>query len=358
MDRCQRTTRSDFFTNALQAFEINNGLYVFPTSFGFEFVGINTTLPQPFIDRFTSYSQITHTQLINIFLDLMANYSDEFGHLKLGVNTLVDHPMFMIDKLLNSFVDFNNRTSNLTDPLFITQLENMYAMYEHWGGISRHTTVGNTTFMRERAGEVAFISKTHALRPLHVFYPLAAAPYFTHYIPIVDEHSNMIISTVAVLTETIWSCLAVTTVADGDLAWEFIQYVIEAYAFPVGRATVNALGSLNTWGHNSFYTPIKRSLFEKHFTSAFNAAIEQTIRSVELQNPETGLRNPESYIQAGIARLSAYHERPMVRTTTFLTRELQRQLIGDHFDQFMHGIISAEVAAQRMHNAMTLWLIE
>jgi len=356
MDRCQRTTRSDFFTNALQAFEINNGLYVFPTSFGFEFVGINTTLPQPFIDRFTLYSQITHTQLINIFLDLMANYSDEFGHLKLGVHSLVEHPRFLIDILLNNFVDFNNRTSNLTDPLFITQLENMYAMYEHFDGWFIPVTVGSTTFMRERAGEVAFVSKTHALRPLHVFYPLA--PYFTHYIPVVDEHGNMIINTMSMINGTIWSGLVVTALADGDLAWEFIQYVIEAYAFPVGRATVNALGSLNIWGHNSFYTPIKRSLFEKHFTSAFNDAIEQIIRSVKLQNPETGLRNPESYIQAAIARLSAYHERPMVRTTTFLTQELQRQLIGDHFDQFMHGIISAEVAAQRMHNAMTLWLIE
>jgi len=40
------TDREDFFTNVLKAYEFGGGLYVFPLSFGFEYVGINASAPE------------------------------------------------------------------------------------------------------------------------------------------------------------------------------------------------------------------------------------------------------------------------------------------------------------------------
>ena len=84
MDTDPRTSRDDFFNQAISAFEISNGLYQFPLSFGFEYLGINTSLPQEFLDRFTSKTSITFSEMMEFYLDLMEEHYEEFGHLDFG----------------------------------------------------------------------------------------------------------------------------------------------------------------------------------------------------------------------------------------------------------------------------------
>ena len=55
-----------------------------------------------------------------------------------------------------------------------------------------------------------------------------------------------------------------------------------------------------------------------------------------------------------VNRIAAYNERPM----GMLYSMVPVRLFEDNLGQFLDGMIDAQTAAQRMHNAVALWLIE
>jgi len=64
--------------------------------------------------------------------------------------------------------------------------------------------------------------------------------------------------------------------------------------------------------------------------------------------------NRRQQFENAIGRIAAYNEQPMA----MLRPMIPVQLYEEHFDQFRRGLIDADTAAQRMHSAVSLWLIE
>ena len=55
-----------------------------------------------------------------------------------------------------------------------------------------------------------------------------------------------------------------------------------------------------------------------------------------------------------VDRIAVYNEMPM----GMINRMVPQSLFIDPFDDFMDRLIDAETAAHRIHNAVSLWLIE
>jgi len=66
IDNSPNTEREDFFTNVLEAYEYEGGLFVFPLSFGFEYIGINTGLPESIINSFVGRESITMLEMLQM----------------------------------------------------------------------------------------------------------------------------------------------------------------------------------------------------------------------------------------------------------------------------------------------------
>ena len=355
IDADPNSNRDEFFTQALYAFEINNGLYMFPVSFGFEYVAVNAGLPQEFIDRFTQKTEITLSQMMEFYLDLMYAHGDEFGDLTFGTGGGITWSGNVLQSIMGGFIDFNTRTANLTDPKFVEALELMRIVYADWDVTSTWgVTINNVDFLRDRAREHAFFAISDGLSSFDAFFT-PVTPIFKHHIPLVDDYGRLMLPSPG--WGQVWSGIFITTAGDAELAWELTRQLIYAYTNPVGRAAVEPIwGAPATWGNQSFATPILRSLFRDHAMRSFEDTHETFGAPRGLQS-FVGFdddANRAAQFEDAVNRIASFHDRPM----SMLSPMVPAHLFEDAFDQFQRGLITAEAAAQRIQNAVFLWLIE
>jgi len=358
MDADPRTNREDFFTEALSAFEFNGGLFMFPISFGFYHVGINANIPQPFIDRFTQYSTISVSQLMDIYLDFKTTHFGEFAHLRPGVAGDIgrDHHS-TLQTIMSGFIDLDAHTNNLLDPGFSAFLNTISQVFENHEFISSGwvaTPFGSDQFMRERAMEQVFDMCSNMLTPVNAFFQ-RENPHFVHYVPLTDDQGRLVINASG---RNVWASLCVTAVGDSALAWEFIQYLIHAYASPGEAAMTVPRGHMpNPWANHSLASPILRSLSEDFIRQSFHTALNRHSNNhadgFNFLGVDT-LEEREQQINIAVDRIAAYNERPM----SLLSLMIPDFLFAERLDDFMLGIITADTAARHMYNAVSLWLIE
>jgi len=344
IDADSNTDRSDFFTHALEAFEINNGLYVLPVSFGFQYVTINANLPQEFIDRFMQKSTISLVEMMEFYLDLMLIHSDELGHLSIDVTNGLTRPSTITLASVNNFVDLNARTSNLTDPRFVEILELIGAVHAntaYWGDSTHMPYMGHRN-MRDIAFTYVFgLHDWHLDSALFNYDP----PLFKHHIPLVDDNGRLMLHYHPIFGgHAMWSCISIATTGNKELAWEFTQHMIYAYTNPSELSALDTrLPTRAPWASDNLTIPISRSLFNNYTLPAFQKFIVSDENINRAQQSEHL-----------VSRLAIYNEQPM---HTLLFR-VPFHLIEEPLDHFRLGLITAETAAQRMQNAVSLWLIE
>ena len=359
MDTDPGTDRDEFFPQALSAFEINNGLYSFPVSFGFQYLGINTSLPQDFIERFTGKAYITFLDMMAFYLDLMEEHPDEFGHLSFGTGGSLNMWSSVVQAVMCEFIDFDTRRSSLTDPCFADALELMGKVYTYWEEPCIEVWVAlsyrslSHELMQKLAQEVVFHNQSSSINNFYAFFDTEES-FFRHHIPIVDEQGRLLIYQDG-LRGQIWNQVLITAGNNADLAWELTRYLAYAFANPEGEALRCPEWRVEVeWGNNSLATPIMRSLFEDHtrrsFEQIFNTWSLSMQAFVGMEDPTNRAR----LFDNATRRIAAYNGQPM----RMLHPMIPNRLIEEHLDQFMIGLIDAQTAAQRMHNAVSLWLIE
>ena len=363
MDNCPNTNRDDFFTNVLSAFEIDGGLYTFPLSFGFHYVGINTALPQVFIERFNQESTVTIRQMLGIYLDVKEQ--QEFAHLFLGTPTSINSRYTMIENTMHNFIDFNSRTSNIMDDDFISYLDLISRVFRRNENLPRDGTSSSpfipSNVLRNLQDRRIFFTDSSMLSPVHAF--LGDGEYFAWYSPLADESGRLFIDN-SMLSNSVWASFSITSAGQQELAWEFIQHLIKAYSQPTESASVDPIwGTPLQIGSFSFSTPIKRSLADEHLRRVFENILEINDLFVE-RDVEAGFANfitPQEQakqIEAAISRINAYNEMPMATLSPQLPWSLFVGSHGTNVSNFMSGAITAETYAQLTHNAVSLWLIE
>ena len=347
------SNRSDFFEHILDALEINGGLYVFPISFGFYRVGVNAQISQPFIDRFLGHNSISHLGLMDFYLDFKAAHSQEFGHFVPGTSWTYGNIQSAVINNMTPFIDFDARVSNLNSPEFAAVLDLLINVFGERELISsgwiNNAPVGS--FFRERAEEQLFEMEAFKLMGAEAFFG-RPSPIFMNYIPFTDDNGNLLFD---ITRNNTWGSWAITSAGNPALAWEFLTYMLEAYYEPTGRARTEPVwGSTAHWADESIATPIKRS----HFESSTRRALERVSSWPGLGfayrhgDPERELE-----IDNAINSLAALNEMPVAHLNP-LFPALVFNLINEPLEHLRLGIITAEAAAQQIHNSVQLWLLE
>ena len=352
IDQCPRTSRSDFYENVLEAFEVNGGLYGLPLSFGFDWVGINAALPQQFIDRFAEYDRISTSSKMSLYNDLMA--TGEFRQLRIGEDLNIGNPRFMLSRALGGFIDLNNRTANFVDGQFANFLEDFKAIYGSRGFDADIRPLmtwypWTDVQLRLRADRYVFFYRETLTNPANALFA-PVDPFFTYYIPVSDEKGRFPLNISGGHWGPFWGTVHFPAAGDSILAWEFTQHLMDAFLHPEGAAARNHNG-LPAWGSNSFAIPIRRA--------DFNIQIPRTMEQVLIRRGsqfENVTYNREQVIDDAIARLMQYIDEPMV-VPVYIPNSIWEQTITD-IENFMWGIITAQSAAQNIQNRVALWLIE
>ena len=118
IDNCPVTNHDDFFMNVLQAYEFFGGIYELPLHFSLIYVGINTYIPQHFIDRYKEFSYLRVSDFMRMYIE----YLDEGGYMHHDLEEFVYvHNPILLN--IRNFLDFNVRTADFNQPDFIKLME-------------------------------------------------------------------------------------------------------------------------------------------------------------------------------------------------------------------------------------------
>jgi hypothetical protein len=353
---------------------VDGGLYSFPLSFEFIYVGINANLPQPVIDRFSQRSSITVSELMEIYIYLQQEYNDEFGHLNMGVS--LDQALRLI---IADFIDFETRTSHLNDGRFASLLDDKQLISDMW---TEHTPENGGTahvrLMESMARRVAFLCATNALgfginQPAFMskFFE-SPTPSFTHFIPLSDDSGRLILEQ-RVLTSDFsetwgyrifpsWGSININAAGNSALAWEFTRHLIPAFVnhSPADMIAGDPLRGIHDMSNflrhtlDTHTTPIERSYTADYTIAAFEHHFrEDTTMQRTYYGIPDGTDARRTYFENALARLEAFNEMPAA-VAPHISRDFYENIIFE----FSLGVISAQQAAQEIHNRIALWLIE
>ena len=341
IDNCPVTSRDDFFMNVLEAHEFFGGVYALPVTFSpYSYVGINTNMPQHFVDRFAEFSHLTISDLVYMCLEILDEKDVIMHH---GVSGL-----FQINPLLLNvgyFVDWNARTANFIQPELIELLglsiEFSQRLRFSSGSFFSHgdNVIGSVGVFRRYAAEDMFHNFRGNLHDANMFFRRGDIG-FDHFIPLADDNGRVILGDNAFGFD-VWTPAGRNT----DLAWEFTRYLIEA----VSRSTVIVQGQTTFVGINSFRVPIKRTLFDQHMRRLLGRGDIRRALADYYTDEEFAIAR-----EAAIARIYEISNMPM----TLPDPMFPSRFITEPFEEYSLGIITATEALNRMQNAVRLWLIE
>ena len=393
IENCPHTDVNDFFTRALEAWEIDGGLYVFPWEFSFNYAFINSTLPPSLIEQFNAHNTITVAELVDIYHKLQLYHAYDFEHFNFSHGSTLHHPVRIVASYLGNFIDFENYTASLTDDIFIAFLTDLITIFD-----DRHLRGQDNEYWRNNwvFGEEFFLQtpvfNPHSVRMIargvnaftwagagqqalwtwdalldvtmspNVFivesrdwFPAAAAmpenpfaPYFEAGIPLVDEQGRLLIA-----ENTSYPVgTSISVGANGVIAWDFIRHLVNTFS----RREMHSFESL--FYPHSIAIPIARDLFDfRVFTSLRNA---HEFYSSWWMFPHGGFNSiaeverwHDERPRAMLPYMAALAEMPMALTHP----PIPDFLYVDNLELLLRGLITPQDFAQRTQNAVSLWLI-
>ena len=203
--------RSDFYENVLSAYEIGGALYAMPMSFNLEFIGINSKVPQSFIDRFAALEYVNIMDIAIIYHDLIYEYPEFAGYNIIRSRGLL--PLEAIIFEIGQHIDFGERTASLSHLYdFIVKLMQMFEGYER----------ADIPFVFPPTDESMALYAEHYIfsltrDPIQAMFPFSQAS-FVHYIPHADMQGRLIDSSRG-------QSVSVSSTAP-PLAWAFLEQLI------------------------------------------------------------------------------------------------------------------------------------
>jgi len=170
---------------------------------------------------------------------------------------------------------------------------------------------------------------------------------FINGIPIADSQGRLLLDPEVSMDSSTWASASISASGNGELAWEFIQYLVSSFSRPQQGA------GIHPWGRYSMTTPIKRNLFETHLAAAFE---EMRLYTNSLAALRIDIESHDwlQLVDDAMDRLFIFNEMPMARAHS----HIPNSLFWDNFEIFMMGLMTAEEFAEQLHNAVSLWLIE
>jgi multiple sugar transport system substrate-binding protein len=330
----------DYYMNVFEGLAYRNKLFIFPTFFRYDIIGINNTIPEVLVNSYRQYDTITYRQMLDVYSGLPNN-----SGLYLDSNT---DAILAINNSLMSFVDFENKTCNFNSDYFIeliTDLKNTTNPQRAADGKLGEYKAVSLNLAEQEVYAQRYLFQTgdiveflfgaqiqiadSKLYPL--FNPFAEKEVFTHFIPQTDDNSRIIL-------RPFKSFYISEASKNKELAWEFIKFLTTPEANKDTKI---------------YACPVHRELFKDRVPAKLTQYIDSW-RNAAAFDESTG-----QVVERIMAQIERYNEMPM-KYHAILSSEggpayvmLEETLLSFH-----NGILSAEQAASQLQNKMMLYLME
>ncbi|MCL2016510.1 MAG: hypothetical protein FWG68_09725 [Defluviitaleaceae bacterium] len=352
IDQDPNLTRDDFFTNVFAALEHRGGLYSFPFSFGFDFVGINATLPNSFLNDFMQKNSISLLEIMNLLNALKSEHPEIYASFQYNSNiqALYFHSV-ALTSVASDFIDFDNATSLFNTIEFVNILTtiqntvpmaNLY-MYSNQDNLFfAFETVADMNRMAEQNILLGIFRRHMSFSNLTPFFP-SQNEQFLNFIPIADHNGKLLLNT-EISTSHTFARVIFPALSDGIVAWDFTQQLMH-------RMINSTSSTLNGgfFGNSVFVIPILRSELEPHFNRVMQA-VENDVREFHFGTQAEIAANRA----AALAKITELADSPV---SIIDRNSVNFFWDGDLFNSFMLGVITAEDLAQEVHNRASLWLL-
>ncbi|MCL2421366.1 MAG: extracellular solute-binding protein [Defluviitaleaceae bacterium] len=324
----------DFYMNVFEAAAYNGRLYKLPTTFGYEMVAVNNTIPGA-AAMFGQHSAVSIADLLYIYANTPAGDG-------LYLFRMFD-VLFGTGRYLHPFLDIENRTADFDSEQFINYIESARRATNFDSG-AEFDMIGRTSFS---TAELMALSE----RYYFIYYFLGVGGSTTHYqflipsddellfgghLPVVNDEGHLLISARDNLFLNSQSSPEMQ-----ELAWDFIRFTQN----PDNHDT-------DSWGWAvtpfSVYRPLMHLYLE-----------QQVPRFITLFTTEFGRQISVSQDEAiwhVTQVLDEIQRMPMV-TFPFVGQQLN-DIIDDILGRFHNGLISAEQAAADLQSQVMLVLLE
>ena len=361
IDRHERFARSDFFEHVLCALEMDGGLYLFPLSFGFDYVGINTSLSEELLARFSQKNEIAMQELIYLM-----SLAREEGYWQ-SWNYEVMNSLFLSAKssqitlVALQYIDFDNRQSNLLDSGFAEFLHTVRRSLVGREESARYTFTSQSTFpflgrLRFSADSRPFFGAYRNLDPALALMA-NSNPYFVDFIPLADSEGRLLFRMNArflptgVMGSSTWGSVFVPAGSSNqEFVLDFLYHVVTAMTIYGGQGAVSmGRPSYLSFGLDSISTPIFRSLAD-----AYTRRVLESLARWDTHFGDSIFDTSANGIDNAVAALNELNSRPV----RFVDFGLVTGMFSEVIDNFLIGHLTPEQAAQEMHNRVRLWLIE
>ena len=354
IDQDPNLTRDDFFTNVFAAMEHRGGLYSFPFSFGFDFIGINANLPDSILNDFSQKNRISLLEIMNLLNAIESEYPEVYASFPHSSNLATLHfHSSMLSSVVNDFIDFENATSHFNTPEFIHLLavmQDSIPIVENFDFSNANAPFGFPTDMDLQAQRNILLGVSGILRvsasghfsELTPFFP-AADEQFLNFIPIAANNGNLLLNTTP-LTSNTFATVIFPAVGDGVVAWDFTQQLLHRML-----STTSITLSRGAFGSSELVIPILRRELEPQFNRVMQE-VENMSRTFHFgTQAEIAANSP-----AALAKLTALADSPV---SIIDGSSVDFFWNSGLFESFMLGSITAEELAQEANNRASLWLL-
>jgi len=202
--------------------------------------------------------------------------------------------------------------------------------------------VANVAFSNRREREreswrYMFVCDNLDENSLYVFFE-PSIPHFLYHIPLTNNDGELYVNRYMPMSAKI-----ISSSGNETLAWDFLRHLI-------APATI-LNDDHRTWAMGNISIPIKRSYLEASFLAQLDYSSSWLFRYF-VGMREAGAER-DAHIQQALDRLIALTEMPVATIPL-----VPMSIIEDDLSLLLDGVITAEDAALRMHNRISLWLIE
>jgi hypothetical protein len=333
----------DYYMNVFAGLAHQNKLFLFPGSFRYEVAGINSTVSAALTNSFTQCDTITYRQMLDIYRGL----ADNSG---LYLSYYID-ALTAINNNLMSFVDFDNKTCSFNSAYFIEFIKDLKSAtnpqkvaagelgryrLEEYSRIEQKEyalqylfmPADITLFLRDSTQILTEDSKLHP-----VFYPYAEKEVFTHFVPITDDSNRL-----AFLPAQSFCINAASP--NKELAWEFIKFMSTPECYP-------------GLGNKLLLFPVHKNFFKSHVSAKLTQYVDSR------QNAAATDEETRQIVQRVMTLLEGYNEMPMKYQAFFSTGGGPAyDIMEETMVNFYNGVITAEQAASKLQDKISLYLME
>jgi len=317
---------SDYYMNVFNAVAKDGRLFVFPITFSFDMISANNTIPG-LAEAFRGLDTISSG-------DMQALYR----------RFPTDNPLFLHDNhdamtstiwSIDSFLDFENRTSYFNTPEFIefiTEAEQMTNPEKMFFGGTGSWTWHSPEILEEQSQRYYF--RQSIPQSFQFLLPFEDELLFGGHVPFTNEQGQVWITPLLSYALNGRSSPEVQA-----LAWDFLRFMQDPSHFE-GQHWVYTLVPV--------YRPLLHSLLQWELPGRLNYFEE-----------EYGWRLTGSEDQAIAGVITAFDtilQMPM--SDTLFANNTVTGIISEVMHQFNDGLLTAEQAADELHNRITLALLE